>query len=187
MIPITRPVRAWARSGDSGTADGLNIGRALCCSSGPLCSSRHQVSSRASRLPSAARGRSWGRPYTPPAITVSQRAAFANGVRLRDWPGSAIALLPVLSSSPGLYGAFLMIGQVIGPSRGQSTLAGISRVRYAGESVWCMFIPWQVPMAMVRGHFRSDDSDLKPLVTLTPPSGSASSGYGCASCAPASG
>jgi hypothetical protein len=29
MIPITRPVRAWARSGDFGTVDGVNIGRAF--------------------------------------------------------------------------------------------------------------------------------------------------------------
>ncbi len=82
------------------------------------------------------------------------------------------------------------IGQVIGAAHDCRVSWVYPRVRYADRPVRCIFVPWQVPMAMVRGHFREGDGlagDLTPPMTLTRPYGNASSGYGCASCAPASG
>ena len=80
MIPITRPVLVWARSGDPGTVDGVNIGRASCCGSAPLpvlTSPARGAWAAASFLPSVAVR---GEPDSAPEITVSQPVAFANGV-----------------------------------------------------------------------------------------------------------
>jgi hypothetical protein len=71
MIPITRPVRAWARSGDFGTVDGLNIGRALCCSASPLPAARHQVPGLGSPPFCRQRPPRGAAPYPAPGITVS--------------------------------------------------------------------------------------------------------------------
>jgi len=163
----------------------------------PAASSRHQVGRPGKSPPSAVRGRPVGQPHPPLGITVSQLSAFANGVRQWDCPQRDVAS-PQRSRHYGAAASIgalcapgrLEIGQVIGQLLGRSTSPGISRVRYADARVRCIFFPWQVPMAMVKGHFRGGDglvSDLNPPPTPTRRCGSASSEYGCASCAPVSG
>ena len=115
MIPITRPVRAWARSGDFSTADGLNIGRALCCSAArcPL----HVTRCRAWAVPlSAACGRPRGPRVIRPLESRSHSAwhlptALADGTghcavgkpggQDRDSGGTAIAGLRAATEVAG--------------------------------------------------------------------------------------